>query len=874
MSELDRVAQLLAARFEQPGELGRIVFWHDEAGQYADEVHALVGADADVPVLRSVELVEVGHTPFDLRYRMTRQEPDTRFLVYMTDAQPALRDDWLLDLKLAYGPLFSADKLTMIATEVLPDAPSTVRDEWLAAMRQAPRFFDSQERVERLAKRLDARDDADKFRAKMVAVLVGLPMDQHSLQDIWRALLAQYADGDSSGIDLVERMGLGSFHWEGTHRIYRFPLPEDGAPTVKGFVLWLFDLAWHGFIADGHDAVYYGNIKRDYEGWLRDRTLTATMQALAEHAEAELDLDAAIERMGLDELADRDVFDAVDRVLVDRLLEGLAANTLTDRQVQEIVAKRRTGLWHDRYEQRYEAISAASTLRRELVDAAGVIERIDSPLGGMEAYVARLYRVDQAYRHFVAAWGADMAAGDVKRMLEHDYGQYQRDLGRAWQQQVDTLHEWRIPGFDAQQADFYQNVVAPRVRNGRKLVVIVSDALRYEVAEELTRRVDAQSRFTASIEACCGVLPSYTQYGMAALLPHSSLSLDMKHPEGLLVDVDGKPSAGLEARDRILRQVGGRAVEANRLMALKPGETRELVKSCDVLYVYHDVIDAMSDKGEKGEEYTVRHCQTAVDSLIDLVRKLANANVSNMVVTADHGFLYQDHPVTDAERVTVRPEGEDCWKVKARFAVGKDLVANEGTTTFTAAQVGWSNPVGQGVSVQVPNSILRFGGAVGSGTRFVHGGASLPEIVVPVVHVNKGRSASGDVRPVPFRILQKGERITSGQIKVEFVQEEPVGGKTRERTIYAGLWGSRDGRDILISNEVPVLLDSTSPKTADRHAFATLVLSSNAQKFNGGNIRLRIREKVDGAGDVMRFSAEQADYLLRRGMIADDGFDF
>ncbi|MEF2737051.1 MAG: BREX-1 system phosphatase PglZ type A, partial [Bifidobacterium choerinum] len=386
MSELDRVAQLLAARFERPGEQGRIVFWHDQDGQYADDVHRLVGADAPVPVLQSVALVQVEHTPFDLRYRMTRQEPDARFLVYMTGAQPALRDDWLLDLKLAYGPLFSADKLTMIATEVLPDAPSPVRDEWLAAMRQAPRFFDSAERVERLSKRLDARDDADKFRAKMVAVLVGLPMDQHSLQDIWRALLAQYADGDSSGIDLVERMGLGSFHWEGTHRIYRFPLPEDGAPTVKGFVLWLFDLAWHGFIADGHDAVYYGNIKRDYEGWLRDRTLTGTMQALAEHAEAELDLDAAIERMGLDELADRDVFDAVDRVLVDRLLEGLAANTLTDRQVQEIVAKRRTGLWHDRYEQRYEAISAASTLRRELADATGVIDSIDSPLGGMEAY--------------------------------------------------------------------------------------------------------------------------------------------------------------------------------------------------------------------------------------------------------------------------------------------------------------------------------------------------------------------------------------------------------------------------------------------------------------------------------------------------------
>lgn len=874
MSELDRVAQLLAARFERPGEQGRIVFWHDQDGQYADDVHRLVGAGAAVPVLQSVALVQVGHTPFDLRYRMTRQEPDARFLVYMTGAQPALKDDWLLDLKLAYGPLFSADKLTMIATEVLPAAPSKLKDEWLAVMRDSARFFDSQERVQRLAARLDARDDADKFRAKMVAVLLGLPAGQHSLQDIWRALLEQYADGDTSGIELVERMGLGGFHWQGTHRIYRFPLPEQDEPTVKGFVLWLFSLAWQDFVADGHDAVYYGNIKRDYEGWLRDRTLTGTMQALAEGAEAELNLDASIERMGLDELADRDVFDAVDRVLLDRLLDGLAANTLPDRQVQQVVSKRRATLWHDRYEARYEAIRAASALRHELNDARDVIACIDSPLGGMECYTGRLYRVDQAYRHFAASWDRGMDHGDVERMLEHDYGQYQRDLGRAWQAQVDTLEEWRIPGFDAQQADFYQNVVVPRTKNGRKLVVIVSDALRYEVGEELARRVDAQNRFTASIEARQGVLPSYTQYGMAALLPHSRLALDLKHVDRLLVEVDGRPSTGIEARDRILREVGGRAVDANELMGLKPAETRELVKSCDVLYVYHDVIDALSDKGEKGEEYTFKHCQTALDSLVDLVKKLANANVSNMVVTADHGFLYQNHPVSDAERVTVRPEGDELWKVKARFAIGRNLVANDATRTFSARQVGWSNPPEEGVDVQVPNSILRFGGAVGSGTRFVHGGASLPEIVVPVVHINKGRSASGDIHPVAFRILQKVERITSGQIKVEFLQEEPVGGKARQRTIYAGLWGSRDGKDTLISNEAPVLLDSDASKTADRHASATLVLSSNAQKFNGGNVQLRIREKVEGAGDVMVFLDEHADYALRRGMVADDGFDF
>ena len=114
------------------------------------------------------------------------------------------------------------------------------------------------------------------------------------------------------------------------------------------------------------------------------------------------------------------------------------------------------------------------------------------------------------------------------------------------------------------------------------------------------------------------------------------------------------------------------------------------------------------------------------------------------------------------------------------------------------------------------------------------------------------------------------EQKRNARVNINAMEKAPLpSGDDKEYVMCA-----RDGKDILISNEVPVLLDSTSPKTADRHAFATLVLSGNAQKFNGGNIRLRIRERVDGAGDVMKFSAEQADYLLRRGMVADDGFDF
>lgn len=872
MSELGKVSQLLAARFEQEGERGRIVFWEDAKGQYAGSVAALVGEDASEPILRGVKLVEVGHTPFSLRYRMMVENPDAKFLVYMPGDQPEPKDDWLLDLKLAYGPSFSADKLTMIANEVFPAASTDTKAAWLAVMRRLSKFFESSERVERLCRRLTPNDDATDFQAKMVASLLKLPVGSHSMQDIWRALLEQYAKGDESGMESITAMGLADFHWQGTKGIYHYDLPEHGTPTAKGFMLWLFDLAWHGFVTNEHTMEYYGNIRRDYMQWSMTDTSRDIMRQLADMAEPDLDVDAAIAGMDLDALADHGVFRSVDETVIAKLMEQLSAHGIDDRQVRDIIAKRRSHLWFREYDQRYQAVSTASMLQHELTEAVPLIDAIDSPAKGIESYSSSLYRVDQAYRHFVDAWQVmELEDVPVKQLLENDYSQFQRNLGRTWQQQVDTLDRWTIPGFDKEQWRFYENHVAERTRNGHKIAVIVSDALRYEVAEELSRNINAENRFHAQIEANVGVLPSYTQLGMAALLPHSTLELNTKDHYSILVD--GKSATGTEARDHILASVGGRAIQAKDFMALSGSDARELMKSCDVLYVYHDTIDDQGDRSENGELKTFTACRTALHELQTIVKKLANANVTNMIVTADHGFLYQDHDLEPADFVSKQPQGDACWFTKKRFAIGCRLVPDDALVTFNAHQLGLANPPEEGVTVQMPNSILRFH-TRNAGTRFAHGGAALQEIVVPVIHIKKGRTDSGDARQVTVRILQKGERITSGQITVEFLQEEPVGGKVQARTLYAALWGGEGDDAVQISNEVRLVFQSEDPKIENRHVFATLVLTSDASQFNGVSVELRLREPVKNAEGRFTTLPERARYQLRRGLVADDGFDF
>jgi PglZ domain len=89
----------------------------------------------------------------------------------------------------------------------------------------------------------------------------------------------------------------------------------------------------------------------------------------------------------------------------------------------------------------------------------------------------------------------------------------------------------------------YDRHVRPWIEeaDSRRAFVIISDAFRYEAAQELTAELNGKYRFGAVLSSQLGVLPSYTALGMASLLPHKSLSY-----KGADVLVDGHASAAGE----------------------------------------------------------------------------------------------------------------------------------------------------------------------------------------------------------------------------------------------------------------------------------------------------------------------------------------
>lgn len=836
MSALSIIQHQLGERFATAGEPGRIVIWNDPRGDYDDYVEGL-----DLP---GVTVLRVQGNEFAIKRRVLADEPTSKFLLYRPSPVP---DDpvanWLLDLELAYGT-FTADPASLVAQE-LGGGP---------ALREVagryPAFFRKESRVAALKARLEGGDDATDIAAKMVATIIGC--QGNSLDAIWRNLLAENAANESTWIDEITRLGLSDFHWGGTRDIYGYSVET---PSVDDFVRWLFARAWEQFTSPTTPGEYR-NICRDFSMWSNDIRFADAYRTLACRAAGELAIRDRVDELELPALVERFTFEEVDQRIIELLAAGVERRTLTDQDVRRTVGRRTEGIWHQRYEHHYRALVAASGL---LTGIEALSPSSGSPAEGFHRYVQGWFDIDQSYRHFMVQ--ADAAVPDIpldslRRKIEALYaGSYLEPLGNAWQEQVDTMERWGIDEVPAA-SSFYGKWVRPILHRGHKIVVIISDALRYEVAEELGRRIREEDRFHAELKAVLGVFPSYTQLGMAALLPHRTLTF-AEGSKGL-VEVDGGPSDGKDNRDRILQAVDGAAIQASAFTRLRPGEARDLIKSHKVVYLYHNRIDATGD-APLTEPNVFQACEDTIEELIRMVKKLANANVNNVLITADHGFLYQDEPLEESKYLTEKPHADALLHASHRFVLGRGLKRSPAFVTFTPAQLGMEGRV----EAQVPKAIHRLRMA-GSGVRYVHGGASLQEIVVPVLAINKRRTS--DTRQVAVRIMAQTDRITTGQITVMLYQEEPVSEKIKERILIAGLYAD----DTLISNEVLVSCSQTSAEERDRIFPVTLVLSKEADGANGRTVELRLSEQVGES--ERRPYPDKARFTLVRAFTSD--FDF
>ena len=560
-------------------------------------------------------------------------------------------------------------------------------------------------------------------------------------------------------------------------------------------------------------------------------------------------------------LIELDYFRLIDQKVISDLVSAVALRTITSGDVAILVRQRRQGHWYREYRHLYEAIDYAAQFFHAMSEANLTMDNLTE---GIERYSRVWFRIDQLYRKFtyhVRMSGQASLMGSLADQVENFYSNnYLLKLNDHWQSFVDASKQWEASPILLQR-NFFDRCVKPFLNKDNKVCVIISDALRYEIGDELLSLIRQEDRYDANLEPALSMLPSYTQLGMAALLPNKELALANNDTGTVLVD--GQSSQGTVNRIKILSQAipkRATAVKADGVMALNKEDCRALVRDHDVIYIYHNRIDDTGDKRES-EERVFEAVEETLQELIRLIKKLTGANANNLLVTSDHGFIYQNRAIEESDFSDVNAEGNQVLFYDRRFVLGLGLKEVSSLRKFQSAELGL---VGD-VEVQIPKSINRLR-LKGSGSRFVHGGASLQEVVIPIIKINKKRQS--DISSVEVDILRGASSvITSGQLAVALYQAQPVTDKVQPRILRAGIYTQAGD---LISDSHDLTFDLSSDNPRERELQVRFVLTRKADEANGQEVILRLEEKHPGTSHYKEYKSLR--YLMRRSFTSD--FDF
>ncbi|MFW5695793.1 MAG: BREX-1 system phosphatase PglZ type A [Alkalispirochaeta sp.] len=813
-------------------EKHRIVFWYDPDGRHREVVDEL-----DL----SADVLEIANNELWIKYRVVTEEPRRHFLIYAPYARPADTENWLLDLVLA-GFSFSTDLSETYREEL---GLSRSFQPFIAAH---VAFFDNhRDRFAPLAELIEPETETeDSLARKMISVLAAPDADSRRSAARFTlslfALIDEAIRGEGARWDAIVRFGLDDA-WRAALREY---IP-DAAPTVEpsGAAIEIFRQVWA--VEQGAQPTRAQRNCRFLIGEWRDRFAhDSRYHAVVRWVERASGIAEELRHLSIDQLSSMSLFPAVDSELAHRLVAEAVEPHADWHRIGRIAEARVSSFW----------VRAEDATVRPIYQCLERIARFESALGTADLspahadelvarYHSTLYVVDQLYRQVLARYRAAGSPGTMADLVERVEGkylhQYLQPLAETWDR---AQAGERSPGFGLPvQSGFFEAVVAPFLRDNAKLVVIISDAMRFEVGQELAVRLRGENRLSVDHGAMLALAPTVTKVGMNALLPHETLRMES---DGRVL-VDERHITTTEGRRQYLseavsRRFPGKTAGAFRLSELSELSTaaaRERMAGLDAVYIYSNTIDARSDN-QKTELESPDAVEDELRRLVAMVRKITGQlNRTHVVITADHGYLYQSGPLVDAHMLVA--ETPDGGEKERRYVVGSESVPGGGAA-------GPFMTVADNAGVVVSESPLSFVEGLyrikrpGGGTRFVHGGLSLQERIIPVVRVRAGRR--DDTEPVRVAIMKPtNATITTPTYVVRFFQEHPVDEKHPAVTLR-GQFFAADGT--AISDSIELTFDSRDTNGENRGKSAEFHFGPNAVHSNGRTVDLVLERMVGG----------------------------
>jgi hypothetical protein len=396
----------------------------------------------------------------------------------------------------------------------------------------------------------------------------------------------------------------------------------------------------------------------------------------------------------------------------------------------------------------------------ELVEHA---TRLGQALTDSRLSYANALDLDEATRRY-AEQGAsvDRLQREFEQLVERDLGSSSvphvelaraavAALRRCWHAWAERgAIEWSglceehgaLPSASMQQRNVYEQVVAPLLGDDERVALFMVDALRFEMATHLQDLIGSPAGTNVRLSARLAELPTVTEVGMNVLAPvvqRGRLQVLLNKQRKVAgFDTGAFKVKGVKDRETLLDRASG-GVKWFDLASLVGGDAnvnRQIARA--KLVVVHSV--GIDKAGENG--LGLLAFASELRQIHSAWERLRSAGVRRFVFTADHGFLLRNPG--DGEPLT-HGKFHDAL---ARYALYPDAISNARQLGLSLRNLAYD---GADEALILPRGLDVY--PLGRDRKFVHGGNSPQERVIPVLVVQHRHVASGEDQRYRVEIL-------------------------------------------------------------------------------------------------------------------------
>lgn len=771
----------------------KIIFWYDPKQDYADFVNELE--------LDNTEIIKYDNNSFWIRYHIEKEELNKNIIIYLPFERKKGIDNDLLDLETANSDLlFNPDSTTMRLKNL------GLTEDCRNIINKYAKFFGNKKR-ENEFKNFDIEEkNNDNIDLIITAVLLNIKSINED--EILKEILKCYYE-DQKRYEELFKFGSEEFilslfnNTFGTSISSSEELPE----VYKSLIFTYFATTLKDIKKVSRYSKYLltdkaTNVSVFINNLMRDKITKECFEKLSKEVGKEFGIDELLNSMDIEDYILSDAFESIDKYIikyvVDKLFDGIGEYDI----YKNYIDTRENKYWFEKLSNEYNLLKVAIAFFRKINRVEDSIKIVDIDRFAKD-YADNFSEVDTLYRKvyffFDNIENRDLFIS-LKNKIENIYvNNFMSELSIKWSDMVENMSRYDSNRMISQK-NFYKEFIKPFNDKKDRIIVIISDAFRYECAKELNEKLK-QFASKSDITYIQGLVPSYTKLGMAALLPNKELSR-VKDSDDILVD--GQVSSSIKDREILLQKENpdSIAIKYDDLYEMTKLEWKKLFSGKKVVYIYHDTID---NAGEHNENEVFVACDKAINELERLVKDLHTTfSGINAFITADHGFFYKRGKIESYEKTD---KTTNSTKQKTRYSYSDSIVDEEGILSISLDYLFGENSG----YVNIPKGNIIFA-RQGTGINYVHGGILPQEIIIPVIDFKSTRTTE-ESKKVGITYSGLSTKITNAITYLEFLQDSNVD-ENNKPCRYLLHFEDKDGNRI--SDECTIIANYENTEVKDR----------------------------------------------------------